>query len=79
MCLCFDFSASWDDDRLLYVFISFAPLIAFLVDIILTLNTSFYQKGALIDNKTNIITNYLNNNLLLDIITIGPMCVSVFG
>jgi len=55
------------------------PFIAFLIDIILTLNTSFYLKGALIDGKSSILNNYRKHNLWLDILTISPMCFSVVG
>ena len=79
LCLCFDISFSFDENAILFSTTSFIPLCTFLIDIILTLNTSFYSKGALIDDKASILKDYFYNHLFLDFITIGPMTFSVFG
>lgn len=58
---------------------SLVPLIALLIDIILTLNTAFYDKGVLIDDKALILSNYMTEYFFLDLITISPMLITVFG
>ena len=48
--LCFNVE-NWNDELLFRFVIAIIPLMALLIDIILTLNTAFYEKGVLIDDK----------------------------
>ena len=48
------------------------PIWAFAIDIIVTLNTSFYYKGTLQSEKSKILKHYVKTQLNLDIITLGP-------
>ena len=54
-------------------------MIAFLIDIFITLNTAYYSKGALIDNKFKIIKNYFKQHFFLDLITTGTMVYSIMA
>ena len=57
----------------------FVPMVAFVLDIFVTLNTSYYSKGALIDNKFKIMKNYFKKHFILDLITTGPMVYSILA
>ena len=54
-------------------------MIAFLINIFITLNTAYYSKGALIDNKFKIIKNYFRRHFALDLITTGPMVYAIMA
>lgn len=54
-------------------------MVAFVFDIFVTMNTAYYSKGALIDNKYKIFKNYFKKHCLLDLITTGPMVYSILA
>ena len=43
------------------------------MDILITLNTSFFVKGSLINKRLEILKNYSKNELILDLITFMPL------
>jgi hypothetical protein len=44
-------------------------------DIVISLNTGFYDKGILIDDRIDILYNFLNEEFLLEITTLTPLFV----
>ena len=50
----------------------------FVIDIIVTLNTGFYDRGTFIQKKRRILKNYFNNQFLLDLISMGPYLMLSF-
>ena len=48
-------------------------MIIYFIDIILILNTGFFEKGALILNRKEIIKHYFNEYFFIDLITLGPI------
>lgn len=48
-----------------------APII-FIVDIIINLNTGYYDKGIAIVDKWKIVKNYIEHNLITDIVAVLP-------
>lgn len=51
--------------------------ILFLLDNIFSLNTGFYEKGILHENRGQIIKNWLKNNLWQDFISIFPLSIFI--
>ena len=71
----FNLNLSLNNKTALYIFLEEIPVYFFLLDIIVTLNTSFYYKGTLVENKSKIIENYLKRIFFLDIISLGPFFI----
>ncbi len=44
-----------------------------LIDIIVNLNTGYYQKGHYINSRIKIVKNYFKNNVYFDVITYLPV------
>ena len=59
-------------EEVIRIFLEKIPVIVFLVDIFITLNTAFYQKGKLVYQKFSILKNYYQNFFTLDLITLFP-------
>jgi hypothetical protein len=47
-----------------------------ILDNLIALNTGFYYKGALINDRISIFVNYINNRLLLDILSLIPFLIN---
>ena len=43
----------------------------------INLNTGFYLKGNLILNKSKILSNYIENEIFIDIITLSPLIINL--
>ena len=52
------------------------PLIIFIFEILVGLNTSFYSKGNIIFDRKRITKNYFKNHFLLDLMTVGSQVAS---
>ena len=48
------------------------PVWIFLLDILVTLNTSYYSKGAYVKNRKSIFKRYMKKTAMLDMITLFP-------
>lgn len=58
----------YDPPEGVYLFISFI----FLLDIFVSLNTSYYERGKTITNRSKIILNYIKKWLIIDLFTFVP-------
>ncbi len=47
-------------------------------DILINLNTGYYDKGIPITKKSKIIINYLKNNIITDIVCVVPLITYFF-
>ena len=62
---------------ILNIFLDKFPFYFYIIDILISLNTAYYQKGLLIYDKFKIFKNYMKNDLLIDFISIfTPMLLS---
>lgn len=52
---------------------SFPSLILFLLDIIMSLNTSFFRNGVLEEKRKKILINYLKNEAAIDLLGVFPL------
>jgi len=43
-----------------------------ILDMIINMNTGYYDKGRAVTNSWNIITNYLKNNMITDMFSVLP-------
>ena len=73
----FDFTLSLTENPLIYIFFEIFPISIFLIDILITLNSGFYYKGDLIEDKLKILDNYYKNNFLIDLISLTPFFISI--
>ena len=61
-----------------YVFLEIIPFWIFIIDILIILNTGFYERGTLISDKKLIVKNYYKSHLLLDLISLGPSLFNIY-
>ena len=57
----------------LYLSLYHFPNLIYLLHIIITLNTAFYDKGRVNYNRKNILINYIKKDFILDIILLIPI------
>ncbi len=50
-----------------------------IMDIFIDLNSGYYDKGNIEINRIKIIKNYIKNSLFIEIISILPVFVEIFG
>ena len=50
-----------------------------ILDVVKRLNTSFYKKGSLIENRREIARNYLKKHLLVDVLSLGCLMYQEFS
>lgn len=53
------------------------PLVFFIIDLIFNFNTSYYDKGNLVMDRTKIMGNYFKNNFLWDFIIYVSFMISI--
>ena len=61
-----------------YFFFDIIPFFNFFFDIFITLNTAYFSRGSIIIEKAKIFNNYVQNELLLDFITLLPLILTLF-
>ena len=61
-----------------FIFFDIFPFFLFLCDIFITLNTAYFSKGSIITKKSKIFENYVQNELLIDVLTLIPMMLTLF-
>ena len=54
--ICFNYT---NNSMLIYLIFNFLPIIIFIIDILITCNTSYYKKGYVHTSRKSIIKNYL--------------------
>lgn len=59
--------------------VAFIALAVILMDIIISLNTGFYDKGSLVSDRVGILMNYLTNRALTDAISLMPFIIYDFS
>ena len=79
-CFYIPFSISFDlnlsNKNFIYIALERVPLVVFITDIVINLNTAYYCKCNFIYDKKLILKNYYKKHFFLDFITLGP---SLFG
>ena len=53
-------------------------LIFYILDIIMTLNTSYYEKGVEVKSRREIMKNYIDKYLVVDIVLIISQFIIIF-
>ncbi len=56
-----------DSTSMIYIEIKFILSVTFFVDIVLNLNTGYYNKGKIIEDRQMILNNYLKKSFLSDL------------
>ena len=69
--LCFELKLSFQENIMFFMILEILPGLLFFLDILITLNTSYYFKGTIVESKFKIAKNYFRNNFFLDIISLG--------
>lgn len=58
--------------EIFYSPVSFLALVVIIFDVLVFLNTGFYEKGALITDRIHIFMHYISNRFLQDFISVLP-------
>ena len=53
-------------------------LVIFITDVILTLNTGYYDKGIIIWDKSKIRRKYLTHYFIIDVLGITPLVLGIY-
>ncbi|XP_022782902.1 cyclic nucleotide-gated cation channel alpha-3-like [Stylophora pistillata] len=78
-CLLVPFQASFDArDVSLWVFVYIFDVL-FLADVLLTFRVGYYNKGALVTDKSSVTRRYLRTKFIPDFLTLIPLDLLVFG
>ena len=76
MNLSFDLNVTRSHYPLGYWILNGYPIYCYIIDFFIKINTSYYQKSCLIENRMMIFKHYLSKEIVLDIITIVPILIS---
>ena len=74
----FLFSEVSDRREWYYIFL-IVSFLNMMVDIILHLNTSYYEMGELVSDRRKIFKNYLRKNLIIDLIAEIPFLIQIIN
>lgn len=55
--------------------VAFIALAVIILDIIVSLNTGFYDRGSLVSDRVGILMNYLTNRALTDSLSVLPFLI----
>ena len=70
----FDLQES-DYNWFLYNYVLFFMKLIFLMDILVNLNTAYYKKGGVIEERTKIAKKYLRNTFIFDFLAVGSFII----
>ena len=74
----FKVSFSLQPSYSIFILLSIFPFIIFMINILVTLNTSFYFEGRIISDKRKIFKNYKEKELFMDVLTLTPIFINFF-
>ena len=75
MKICFEIILTSNNNFFFFYFLELIPNYFFILDMILKCDTAYFYKGALVENKYEILKNYIKNSFLLDFITLAPFFI----